>query len=261
LAPFVAGVIFVNSARGTLRALLWALLASSAAILLFLSATGFTTQRYEVDFMPPLVLAAVTGAAVRIGTLKGALRTAIQSAFVLAIGLSVVANMALGIAGPYGEMLKQRPGEYVRIARCFSPVRKLRPLLNPAVNVAFAAEFPSRPGAFREPLLAMGRQAHWSVLYVEQSAASMRLVSQSDNSTVASTTNLPRHADIGVTYDGRSGILAARVNGREALVHKIGVLVTAPVEVTPGENRIEPNIAAPRFTGRIGNIVKTVRER
>ncbi len=47
LAPFVIAALFIPFARRSI--LLWITLASSAAALLFLVGTGFTTQRYEVD--------------------------------------------------------------------------------------------------------------------------------------------------------------------------------------------------------------------
>ena len=49
-----------------------------------------------------------------------------------------------------------------------------------------------------------------------------------------------RRAEILVTYVPESGKLAIIVNGREVLVHDIGTLVTAPAEITIGENQIEP---------------------
>ena len=54
-----------------MRILLWTALASSIAILLFLTATGFTTQRYEVDFLPIVVLVAVANLAIHIDRSKG----------------------------------------------------------------------------------------------------------------------------------------------------------------------------------------------
>ena len=48
------------------------------------------------------------------------------------------------------------------------------------------------------------------------------------------------------------------VDGEELLVHDIGILVTAPAEVTVGENRIDLNVTVRRFTGRIHEIRKVV---
>jgi hypothetical protein len=47
-------------------------------------------------------------------------------------------------------------------------------------------------------------------------------------------------------------------NAREVLTHEIGTLVTAPSEVTVGENRVAPDMTVPRFTGRIYGVVGSV---
>ena len=169
--------------------------------------------------------------------------------------------MALAISGPYDEILKNRPINYLRIARWFSPVEQFRPMMNPAVNVAFTAEFTSQPDHFREPLLTMGRQAYRYLLYAEHSAGKLRLISRSENSTIMHDVEHreDRRAEIRVTYVPESGKLAITVNGREALVHDIGTLVTAPADVTIGENHVESGLTAARFTGRIHDVVKTVR--
>jgi len=48
------------------------------------------------------------------------------------------------------------------------------------------------------------------------------------------------------------------VNAETLLVHAIGGLVTAPEDVTIGENRIEPNVTSRRFSGRITGAWKTI---
>src|SRR5260370_5072547 len=82
LAPFVAAAMFIPCARRSakidapaglrgVRILLWTVLASSIAILLFLAATRFTTQRYAGDFLPTLLLVAVAHFGIHIGRSKG----------------------------------------------------------------------------------------------------------------------------------------------------------------------------------------------
>ena len=186
LAPFVAGALFVPFAHrqatgdspaglGRVRVILWTVFASSAAVLLFLATTGFTTQRYEVDFLPTAVLVAVANFGIHITRSKGLRRAVLSAALALSIACGSVVNMALGISGPYDEMLKNRPMNYLRIARWFSPIEQFRPMMNPAVSVAFTAEFTSQPDHFREPLLTMGRQTYRYLLYVEHSAGSSGL--------------------------------------------------------------------------------------
>jgi hypothetical protein len=107
----------------------------------------------------------------------------------------------------------------------------------------------------------MGRQAYKYFLYAEHSAGKLRLVSRSENSTIMHEMEDRGDSptEIQVTYVPESGRLATTVNGREALVHDIGTLVTAPADITIGENRIEPSMTASRFTGRVRDVVKTVR--
>jgi hypothetical protein len=279
LAPFVAGALFIPFARRpvvhrpasgapadlcAVRILLWTSLASGAAILLFLAATGFTTQRYEVDFLPALVLVALANFGIHIARSQGRTRFVLRAALVFSIACGAVANMALGISGPYDEMLKNRPINYLRIARWFSPawfrpVAQFRPVMNPAVNVSFTAEFTSPPDHLSEPLITMGRQAYRYFLYAEHSDGKLRLVSRSETSTIVREIEdrAARLAEIRVTYTPESGKLAVIWNGREVLEHDIGTLVTAPAEITIGENRIDPGVTAARFTGQIRDLAVT----
>jgi hypothetical protein len=47
-------------------------------------------------------------------------------------------------------------------------------------------------------------------------------------------------------------------NGQVVMAHDIGTLITAPAEITIGENRVDAEVTVAQFTGRIHNIVKTV---
>jgi len=213
--------------------LLWTMAASSAAILLFLAATGFTTHRYEVDFLPLAVWVAVASSGIYIARSSGATRTALSAALVGLIGYSVVVNLALGIAGPYDEMLKNRPQRYVRIARWFSPIAKFRPVLNPKLAVNFATQLSPKPDGVRVPLLTLGHLAYRHSIYAEHIPGKLRIVSQSEASTVSKEIAAPgsKPVDIRVAYSPESGKLTTSVDGEEILVHVIGTLVTAPAEI------------------------------
>jgi hypothetical protein len=272
LAPLIAGALFVPFARrrtksdatpdfGAVRILLVTVLASSAGILLFLAATGFTSQRYEVDFLPTAVLVAVAGLGILSGWSHGLKRVALAAFFAIAILWGAVANMALGVSGPYDEMLRNRPKSYLRTARWFSPMERFRPVMNPVVEVRFTAHFPDNPHSQREPLVTMGRQAHRYMLYAEGPAGKLRLVSRAENSTVVEEVQhrAGEPADIRVMYSPESGKMATMLDGREVLVHEVGTLVTAPADVTIGENRVESGLTAARFSGQIADVIKTVR--
>jgi hypothetical protein len=266
LAPFVACALFVPSAgrrvRGNdaVRILLWTFLLTSAAILVFLAATGFTTQRYELDFLPLAVLVACANFGIYINRGQGWRRVLLCTALVIGVSSGAVVNMALAIVGPYDEMLKNRPVNYLRLARWFSPLEEFRPVLNPAVDVGFTAEFGSRPGDVREPLLTMGRGAWRYLLYVRHSAGRLQLVSQSDHSTVMRDVDdaTAKPMVIRVSYVPATGRLTVWVQGMEFLTHDIGTVVTAPAEVMVGENRTGSNVTIARFTGRIDRVSKTI---
>ncbi len=261
LAPFLIGALLVWPApHAAVRTLLRAMLAAAAAILLFLAATGFTSQRYEVDFLPLSVLVALAGWGIYAARVAGLRRVALCAVLAVAVGYSAVANLALGIAGPYDEMLKNRPASYVRIARRFSPIEQFRPLMNPKLIVELSAEFAPQPEGFREPLITIGRGPYRHFIYVEHLPGRLRVVSRSDASTMTHEIAGTKPIGIVVTYSPESGTLTTAIDGREVLVHAIGTVVTAPAQVTVGENRIDLNVTAGRFTGRIREVRKRVAD-
>jgi hypothetical protein len=258
LAPFLVGILFVPLARGA-RMLLTIVLASAAAVMLFVTATGFTSQRYEVDFLPLAALAAAAGFAIAIARRAGWQRHALTGALVLLVTAGVVTNLALGIAGPYDELLKNRPASYARIARWFSPIERFRPLLNPSVDVEFTARSTPHDDGFREPLLSMGRQTFRDILLLQHHPGKFRLISQSETSSAAQEIEDPATQPLRfhVAYRPESRTLAVAVNGRDVLTHHLEALFTAPAQVTLGENSIAPDVSVPRFSGRI-DTVRTV---
>ncbi len=272
VAPFALGALLVPFRRRSAAAvreaavdaplLLWTALGSSLTALLFLAATGFTTQRYEVDFLPLAVLAASANLCALISRRAGWTRMLMSAAVVLLIAWSAVANMALAVSGPYDDILKYRPAGYVRLARWFSPFERYRPMMNPNVDVALTANLGGVPNNYGEPLVSMGRQVYKYFLYVEHANGKFRLISRSD----ASQSEYPledheiNRAEIRLTYRPETGNMVTTLNGREVLVHHIGTLVTAPAQVTVGENRIDRNVTPPRFTGPIEKVFTRVTE-
>ena len=240
---------------------LWMLLASSVAVLLFLSATGFTTHRYEADFLPMAVLAALAVIGIHMNRSTGAQRAALGAILAVSIAFGAVMNLALGISGPYDGLAKFRPANYVRIARWFSPIERFRPILNPRLTVDFTVKLTPQLDPVREPLVTMGHQAYRHFLYLEHSAWKLHLVSYSDDSTVgcdiAGNENQP--LAFHVVYEPETGKLKTSVNGKEVLVHDIKTMLTAPADVTIGENRIDPTVTPERIHGRVYDIRTSIR--
>jgi len=261
LAPFLIGFLLLR--KTGVRTCVVVLLAASAAVLVFLTSTGFTTQRYEVDFLAPAVLAAVAAIGVWIARSAGWRRYVSILAFTVLVAFGAAVNLALGVVGPYDGLFKKRPRTYLRVARWFSPLENYRPLLNPRIRVDFSAEFPPQNDGLSEPLLTMGDRTYRHFLYVQHVNSKLLLVSQCEASTAKQ--DIPRPdatarfaARFHVEYSPDSGKLSVSVNGQELLVHKIDNLLTAPWQVSVGENRIDPGVTGERFTGRIGTVSKSV---
>jgi hypothetical protein len=202
LAPIVLAAFTIP--RCSIRPWLWMLSASSASILLFLAATGFTTQRYEVDFLPMLVLAALAVCVIR----------GWRAALAPVIFYSVIVNLALGITGPYDEMRRNRPQTFVRIARWFSPLSDYRPALNPHIARDLAG-----------PQITIGDRT----LHYELSARDHRLISKSDTSTVVG--DLPADTTPRLHFDYTAPRVTISFDGRPILTHDVGPLVTAPSQI------------------------------
>src|SRR4029077_16413453 len=137
-------------------------------------------------------------------------------------------NLALGIEGPYDQMLKSRTVSYLRIARWFSPFEQFRPMMNPKVVIELTAEFKAQPDGFIEPLITIGQQFYRHFISVEHLPGKLRIISRSDTSTIAREIEDPGASPvgIGVIYSPEAGKLTIGINGQEILVHSIGILVT-----------------------------------
>lgn len=263
MAPFLLAAL-VLPLRSSKRAagLLRTISIAAAVTVLFLMSTHLATQRYEVDFLPLAVLAALASLAIHIARAAGWKRAATTAAAVLLIGYSAVANLALGLSGPYDEVLKNRPAGYVRLARWFSPMRKFRPLLDPAIDVEMAASFRPQPAGFREPLLTIGGQHHGWILWAEHGTAGTRLIAQAEGATATAGLAAPdaERLVLRVTYTPGSHSMTVWLDGRPAIEQRLEALVSAPVEVTVGEGLVPPDVAAAKFTGKIELLQRRVGE-
>ncbi len=270
LAPFLIAAFFVprplSKRAAEARTILWICAAAVLAILLFLVSTHLATQRYEVDFLPLAVFAALAGLAIR-----SARRPATRVALAVLIGYSAAANLALGIAGPYDDLLRYRPAGYVRLARWFSPVSGFRPMLNPAISIEVAAAFIPEPSGFREPLVTIGHSHHNYFLYAEHAPGMyaehapgmLRLVSQSEDARAVYEMPDPGNAElrIGLAYAPQTRRVTTTVNGQEVLSIQAATLVAAPAEVAIGQNESDVGLTHPRFSGHLRTIRKMVSDR
>ncbi len=133
------------------------MLGFTAGCILFMAATGLTSQRYEVDFAPFLVFVACVAACELLGYLGKWTHRFAAAALVGLLLYTISANLALAIQGPYDQFVQATPHTYVKLARWFSPVERFRPLENPALRIQASFEFPMpcAPGR-KEPMITTG---------------------------------------------------------------------------------------------------------
>ncbi len=222
LAPFLPaafGVFFIRR----LRASIWFVPASALAILFFLTTTGLSTQRYEVDFLPMLVLAALAAAA----------QWKHRALLVPLAAFGVAVNAAMGITGPYDEIVHNKPDRYVTIARWLSPIEKLRPQLNPAFDERFSTRILTGYDHVRKDLFFAGQPPYRYEVYLDRLNGRAVLVSQFNRESVMREVPFSAEpVEFEVRYLPSTGEAIVSTGGAELLRQKIGTLIAAPVEIS-----------------------------
>jgi hypothetical protein len=256
LAPVILAAPFAPlcaRARREANVILVIISLSSAAVLLFLMSTHLASHRYETDFVASGVFAAVAGLGIRACRCSGWRRATIGAVLALLIGYSAMANLALGFAGPYNDILKNRPKSYVRIARWFGPVEELRPKIDPEIAVDLEVSFSVRGPGYHEPLIAIGHSHYAYSLLVDPTEAGLRFVSASDDSELTYEMPFPGKRPIAVqlAYSPSAHLLTLKVDGRGVIAQPIEMLIAAPAEVEIGDNPSDLGRAGRRFTGGI----------
>jgi hypothetical protein len=262
IAPFlIAASMPPVGAPRTLRLVFWTGVFAAIFILLFVAASGFTTQRYLVDFVPLLVFAAVANLADRMTRSSGLARNAAIVICGLLVMYSAVVNLALGILGPYGNIISRRPSSYVRIASWFSPVDEYRPRLNPSIHILLDVKFELHESGYQEPLVTLGGQGGRHSVLVEHHGPELRFLCRSENEAVSSQSAMiiRKPSRIEISHDWQSRILSVAVDGHRIIERPVASIVTAPAQVMIGNNGL-PGYVAQRFTGEIQVIEKVVSQ-
>ena len=227
MAPMAVFLPFAAFA-GRPRRILMTILAHVAGTLLFIASTGWSVPRYQVDFLPLVVLVSCLGAAVAINRMPPPYRAATTSIFAVLVLVGAAVNLALAFAGPVDEMLRERPERYARIAGWFSPIREYRPML----NSPFRSTFPIRRSPERQLLLVAGVPSRPYQLVLEPGG---RLVSSyaGDEQAVVVPIGDRGSAACDVAYDPASREIQLQVDGKPVLRHRIGMIVSTPPMVLP----------------------------
>lgn len=111
---------FVRPFAADARAILLSLVASAMALVFAASfAAPGVTERYEVDFMPILTVAALAAWATSID--RGAKRSRLIGAFGLATaGVSVIVGISISLTGYYDSLRTGSPDVYTHLERAFN---------------------------------------------------------------------------------------------------------------------------------------------
>jgi hypothetical protein len=257
VAPFLfASMLWLRRKPGEARLIIGVAGVAGAAVLLFLISTHLASHRYEADFVPLLVFAAVAGIAVTRS------RVLTRAACVL-LAYSAMANLALGLAGPYDDFLKNHPQRYVRLAGKFSPAAEYRPQLSPRIAVKLTAQFEPAGVGYREPLVTIGHSHYCYFLYSERLASGIRLVSKTNEAQISRDIAYSGGAplSVGLTYSPETTDMTISADGRDVLTQRVGTLVAAPAQVAIGENLADMGLTARYFLGTITVSQKTVVQR
>ncbi|HEY7334175.1 MAG TPA: hypothetical protein VH639_04765 [Bryobacteraceae bacterium] len=226
---------------------------SSLVVLLFLISTHLTAQRYETDFIASGIFAAVAGLGIRICRSRGWTRVVAGAALAVVVAYGSAANLALGFAGPYDDILKNRPASYVRIARWFSPTPKSRPKIDPEIAIDLRLVFSPQAPGYREPLISIGHSHYAYSLFVERAGDVLRFASDSDESEKSYEMPFPgdRPVALRLSYSPRTHILTEEIDGEKAIAQPISMLISAPADIKIGDNPGDLGRAGRRFSGAI----------
>ncbi len=227
------------------------MLAFTAGCIMFVAATGLTSQRYEVDFAPFLLFVASVAACGVVASLGNWARWFATAALVVLFLFTIGANLALAIQGPYDQFVQASPHTYVKLARWFSPLDHYRPSENPVLHVQASFGFPSPCPPGKEPLITTGE---FGTRYLLSSwclgDGRIRLLSETSyRSPDWQWVDVPyvpgwNRAELDFTPQNR--IMTVTWNGKVVLRHPLRFLITSPSQIlfgwdpTWGNNTIFP---------------------
>jgi hypothetical protein len=253
VAPVLVAIAFRVSLSRRLKSLSWTVVLSSVAILLFVAMTGFTTQRYLVDFVPLGVFAAL----IKVSCQPG--HRLMRVVTLALMGWGVIVNLALGITGPFDDILANRPASYVRVAGWFSPADRYRPMMNPTIAVTMDVAFAEHESGFREPLVTIGGEGARHSVYAEHRGSDVSLISHSEHNLApdAAAVIAAKPSRIRLTYAPSDRVFTITVNSVITIQQPLPRMVTAPSQVIVGGNGL-PGFIGEKFTGRIEVIEKKV---
>jgi hypothetical protein len=236
-------VIALFAARGREWFTWVALYAAAVASAGILFTTGFLTMRYMLDFAPLfLVLAVAQATAAVVWPRVIALRILAFAVFVVISAPAIAANLAISMAGPYGDFERKAPDLYRQIANAFrSPLSPLAELNEFVLNARVV--FPENPAAAREPLVTSGQLEMADFILVHYLGSSRLSIAyhkwgEPPVESIPIELTRGREHRLVIRYLRAGERLTVELDGAEVLVARTMFHPTRPEYVLFGRNRI-----------------------
>jgi hypothetical protein len=231
-----------------------AMAALAVVCMLFVAATGLTSQRFEVDFLPLLLFVACVVACRLLSDLRAPTKALASAGFALLALYTIAANAALAIQGPYDQFVQASPRQYVKLAKWFSPFDRFRPVEDPPLHLEASFDFaqPCVPGI--KPLVSTGEFGS-RYLLSEACYPDGRLQLWSETSVQSNerqTVDVPYSAGfnlVDLKFTPADRTMTLSWNGKTVLAQRLRFLVTSPSQIHFGADPTLGNHV--RFPGRI----------
>ncbi|MDP9170292.1 MAG: hypothetical protein M3N54_06725 [Acidobacteriota bacterium] len=231
--------------RPPVWSILVAIYSYATACVVFIALLGTNSQRYEVDFLPFLLLISCVLAVEAIPHLRRMLRPVASTAICIAVIYALAINVCVGMQGFVDEWLRTKPEQFVRVATWFSPVRRFRPVLNPRVDVKAYFQFPQFSGGwFPHPLIVTGEFGSRYALLAEGIAPGRLLLisqegwsgppSEFQSAVVSLETQHNGFNLVEARYDPAQRVMFVYWNNQLVVRHRLQFLITAPSQIELG---------------------------
>jgi len=254
--------------RRPVWSILIAMYSYAIACVVFIALMGLSSQRFEVDFLPFLVLISCILAAEAIAPLRAVTRLVACVAIFAAAIYAVAVNVSIATQGFVDEWLRNKPEQFVRIAAWFSPVAKFRPLLNPRMDVKAYFQFQLFAERWPEhPLIVAGEFGSRYALYEQGlGAGRVRLTSEAgwnppqsqiQSAQVSLAAGHGGFDLVEARFDPRQHVMFVYWNGQIVLRHRLDFLITAPSQIKLGLD--DAFLLKRRFPYQIVAVKKEIR--
>jgi Ca2+/Na+ antiporter len=227
-----------GSRRG-IFAFIASMLAFAVACIFFVAATGLTSQRFEVDFLPFMLFVACLVACELLGQMPERPRIISTAVVVCLLLYSICANAALAVQGPYDQFVQASPDTYVKLSKWFSPFERFRLVDNPPLRLQASFEFSSPCKREREPLISTGEFGSRYLLEEEcLEDGRLELISETSvQSSERQTVDVDYFAGmnlVGLSFAPEDRIMTVSWNGKAVLRQRLRFLITAPSQINFG---------------------------